>query len=103
MIFLGKIMNISNDITKWLIAPTVTAILMWGSWISVQSFNSKQNETITTNYIVEIQKQQDYIRNQLEEIKIKNFNDYKELTTKIDKNQENNYKILMDIQKQIRR
>lgn len=107
-----KIMSASQKFSRWLIAPIVTAIIMWGAWVTGQSYSLKQTKTTVDQHVVTVQKQQDYIQHELEELKKQMQLDKEQINEKLDKNKfdlyskidqdnRNFYNLLLSIQKQI--
>jgi len=80
-----------------LLIPLILLTLGWAKWITTQAFSAQKTEVVLREHKIEASTERSYVRGQFKglNIKIDNLND------KIDKNQTNNNKILLDIQKQI--
>lgn len=93
--------NFFKKIPAPIIVLIVTLIISWTTWVTAQSYTSQQTKITVENHIVEVQKQQNYIVDQLDKIKNQMTKENEKLSDKISQNNKEMYQLLLDIQKQM--
>lgn len=72
-----------------ILVPIVVAILGWATWVTKQAFSAQRTEVVLENHKIEAAKEQTFVRGE-----------FKSLNEKIDVNQTQTYKMLLNIYKQ---
>lgn len=80
-----------------ILVPIILAILGWATWVTQQAFSAQQTEIVLQNHKTEAVEERIYVREQFKSLNEK----VDKIDDKIDKNQQDNNQMLMDIQKQI--
>lgn len=95
----------SNDLIKkiaiGILIPIFVSIVGWATWVTRQAFSAQRTETILQEYRTDTSAKQMYIQEELKGLKESVTDSFDKLNDKIDKNTQDNNKILLDLQKQI--
>jgi len=93
--------DIIKKIAMGVLIPVFLMILGWGTWVTKQAFSAQQTQTILQEHKIESDRNRIIIQEELDSIEDTVQESFKGLHEKIDKNTQDNNKILLDLQKQI--
>jgi hypothetical protein len=90
-----------KKIAVGILIPILVSIFGWATWITNQAFSAQKTEVVLQEHKIEADKNRIMIQQDLNSIQETVQKNFDSLNNKVDKNAQENNKILLDLQKQI--